>query len=222
MDSGPWAIAALIVTNLIPLFGVLLLEWDLLSVLLIYWLETLLVCGLTLLRLLLCGGIRALGSMVLFLMAFVSLSAAHMAVIATLADALNPSELVPDLSAAANVTLFEALGVLYGGGLAWIGAERPVLLTLVLPALFIGQLVAYWRGPVRRLDQRQSTAQSIMGRALGRVVISHVALLLGSAVIVALGFMDLLPVLALLILFKLLFELRMHRQAEHEAQPGEQ
>jgi hypothetical protein len=37
--SAPVAILTLLVNNLIPLFGVLYLDWELYSIILIYWLE---------------------------------------------------------------------------------------------------------------------------------------------------------------------------------------
>jgi hypothetical protein len=50
--SHPWAVAALVVVNLIPLAGVLLLGWRLSDLMLLYWLENGIIGGFTVLKIL--------------------------------------------------------------------------------------------------------------------------------------------------------------------------
>jgi hypothetical protein len=50
--SHPWAVAALIAVNLIPLVGVLLLGWRLSDLMLLYWLENGIIGGFTVLKIL--------------------------------------------------------------------------------------------------------------------------------------------------------------------------
>jgi hypothetical protein len=50
--SQPWAVVALIVVNLVPLVGVLLLGWRLWDLMLLYWLENGIIGGFTVLRIL--------------------------------------------------------------------------------------------------------------------------------------------------------------------------
>ena len=213
-----WSRLALIAANLVPLVGVIFLDWDLLSILLLYWLETLLVFGLALMRAIKHSGGAALGVSVLYLLVFVVLSAAHMTVLVVLAEAVGQTDgSVPNLNQAADAPLFSALKMIYLGGLEWIARERPELLLYALPAQVLSQLIGCWPGPTLAADRTLVSAQAILRQALGRVVILHMALLLGSVVIAAMQARDLLPILALLILFKLGFDVRGHWQAERTA-----
>ncbi|TVR90177.1 MAG: hypothetical protein EA416_11715 [Trueperaceae bacterium] len=48
--SHPWAVAALVAVNLVPLVGVLLLGWRLTDLMLLYWLESGIIGGFTVLK----------------------------------------------------------------------------------------------------------------------------------------------------------------------------
>jgi hypothetical protein len=207
----------LIGANLVPLVGVVFLGWDLLSVLLLYWLETLLICILAVLRVLRQSGVRALGSVLVFLAVFLCLGAAHMAGLLVLAGALGEAgTAIPDLSAVADAPLFAALQTLYFGGLEWIARDRPALLQYGLPALVACQIAGLWPGAKQAVDRAPVPDQAILRQALVRVITLHLALLFGSAVIAALLMEVLLPVLVLLVLLKLLFDLRAQNWSRQE------
>jgi hypothetical protein len=207
-----WSRLTLIAANLVPLVGVLFLDWDLLSILLLYWLETLLICALNLLRALNHPAGTTLGSALVFLLVFVVLNAAHLAVLISLAGALGVAdEAIPNLSALADAPLFSALEGLYSGALGWIIRDRPELLIYGLPALALGQLLALRERSVLSADRHLDSADTVLRQALGRIIALHLALLLGSVAIAMLQADTLLPVLALLILLKLMFDLQSHR-----------
>lgn len=210
-----WSRLGLVAANLMPILGVLFLGWDLLSVLLLYWLENLMLCGLALLRIFSRFGLAAIGTALTFLLIFIVLAASHMAVIVVLAEALGQAGAnAPDVSQAADAPLFSALGMIYQGGLSWILLERPQLLFVALPALLASQVFSHWQGPMLAADQLSTSAVGLARHALSHVIVLHIALLLGTAVIAALRVFDLLPVLVLLVLFKLWFDLRSHQEAE--------
>lgn len=201
----------LIAANLVPIVGVLFLGWDLLSILLLYWLETLLICILAVLRVLRQSGVRALGGVLVFLLIFLCIGAAHMAVLLVLAEALGETgTAIPNLSAVADAPLFAALQKLYFGSLEWIALDRPELLQYGLPAIAIGQIIGLWPEAKLADDRGPVSDQAILRQTLVRVISLHLALLFGSAVIVALHVDALFPVLALLVFLKLLFDLRSH------------
>ncbi len=199
----------LIAANLVPLVGVLFLGWDLLSILLLYWLETLLMSIFAMLRVLRQSGVRALGSVLVFLLIFLCLGAAHIAGLMVLAAGLGETgSATPNLSAVADAPLFAALQTLYFGALEWIALDRPELLQYGLPAIVIGQIAGLWPEATLAVDRGPVSDQAILRQALVRVITLHLALLFGTAVIAALLVDALFPVLALLILLKLLFDLR--------------
>lgn len=204
----------LVITSLVPLVGVLFLQWDLLSILLFYWLEALVGGAFAGLRALLHSGPRAVGSVLGFLLVVIVLGAAHLAVLVVLAEAVDQAgPFAPDLSEATSLGLIAALGAIYQGAFAWLLLERPLLLLLALPAEALGQLMEIWRGPRRAADRALGSARAILRRALGGLVGLHLALLFGAAAIAALGFADLVPVLIVLVLIKLGFDLGSHRAA---------
>jgi hypothetical protein len=205
---------ALIITNLLPLAGVLFLQWDLLAILLFYWLESLVRGAFAPLRAVLHSGLSAVGSAVLFVLVAIVMGAAHLAVLVVLAEAIGQAgPFAPDLSKVTSAGLVAALGGIYQAALAWILLERPLLLLLALPAEAVWQWIELWRGPRRAADQALGSANAILRHALGGLAGLHLALLLGAAAIAALGLADLLPVLAVLMLFKLVADLRSHRAA---------
>ena len=53
-------LAALIIANLIPVFGVLQLDWDVGAIVVLYWCENLVIGFYTLIKLFMAGGLHAL------------------------------------------------------------------------------------------------------------------------------------------------------------------
>lgn len=61
MDGPQWAVAAIVISNLIPVFGVAVLGWDAAPILMLYWAENIVVGLLTLPRILAARGGRTGG-----------------------------------------------------------------------------------------------------------------------------------------------------------------
>ena len=57
---------ALVLANLIPLFGVLYLDWDVGSIVVLYWAENLIIGGYTVLKMLVTGKLGALPLILFF------------------------------------------------------------------------------------------------------------------------------------------------------------
>ncbi len=203
----------LIVANLVPLIGVLFFDWDLMSILLLYWLETLIVAALAVLPGRPRSDGRRLLSRLTLALVFLVLSAGHLATLVVLARAVGLEEpTMPDLSAATQEGLFSALQTIYPGALAWISSERPAILLYGLPSLVISRFFSSSKSsgsrPTAGGSGGAAPAADPSGQALGRLIALHLALLLGGALIAWLEVDALLPVLALLILIKLLLDLR--------------
>jgi hypothetical protein len=131
--------------HLVPLIGVVAFGWDLLSVLLLFWAESLFLGLVATVQALRAAGRSAIGTVLLFIVVFVALAAAHLMVIAVLAGAAGeeiPSALQPDRFA--ELPLFSALAAIYLAGLDWIVQQRPALLTVALPSLMLGHAIDAW------------------------------------------------------------------------------
>ena len=191
----------LLLANSIPLVGVLAFGWDLVSLLLLYWMESLVVAVIASVRIAVAPGRKAVGRSLLFAFAFVVLAAAHLVVIAVLADAVDmptPEALNP--AVIADMPLFTALAGIYRGGLGWIVADYPGLLVSAFPALGIAQLYG--------MKARPGSAYSALRTALLRWVVLHLAVLFGAAAMAALQVQDLVLVLAALVVLKTTIDLR--------------
>lgn len=213
------SLAVMLLANLLPLAGVLWFGWDLLSVLLLYWLENLLFALVAVVRMLRVGGLAALGTVLLLTLVFAALAAVQLEIIAVLARAVGlPVPQALDPAAVADAPLFTALQGIYLAGLQWIIEDRPDLLLTAFPALLLSHLVELLTGPDRSADRVRTTPVAVMRAALGHVAVMHLALLAGATVLALLRAATLTPVLAALVLLKLLLELRVHRRASHLAQ----
>ena len=204
----------LVLVNLIPLAGVQWFGWDLLSILLLYWLESLWIAVLSGARILRAEGAAALGTTLLFAFAFAALAAGHLLAIAALARAL--AESVPaglDPGAIADLPLFEALASIYQGGLAWMLEDRPGLLLAAAAALVLSRLLCPMSGGDRAPAGPAISAASLMRATLFRWVVLHLAVLFGAALLALLQAPDMLPLLAALIFLKIVLELRLPEHA---------
>ena len=68
---------ALLLANLVPVFGVLYLDWDVSSIIVLYWAENLVIGGFTLLKMLVAGKAGALFRMLFFCVHYGGFCAIH-------------------------------------------------------------------------------------------------------------------------------------------------
>jgi len=200
-DSGRHDRLVLLLANLVPLVGVLGFGWDLVSLLLLYWMESLVVALIASVRVALAPTRAALGGLLLCVLAFAALAAAHLVVIAVLADAVGmPTPEGMNSSTLGDMPLFSALAAICRGGLDWIVNDYPGLLVFAFPALGAAQL--YGKGT------RPTSASGGLRMALRRWIVLHLAVLFGAAVMVVLQVQDLAPVLVALVILKTTIDLR--------------
>ena len=67
----------LLLANLVPVFGVLYLDWDVSSIIVLYWAENLIIGGFTLLKMLVAGKTGALFRMLFFCVHYGGFCAIH-------------------------------------------------------------------------------------------------------------------------------------------------
>jgi hypothetical protein len=193
--SSPVAAVALVVANLIPLVGVLAFGWDLLTILVIYWLENGVVGVYNVLRM-----ATAQGS------GQVSVDRTVAKVIAIPIFCLHYSVFwvvhgvfvfaLPSFAGAIN----ERMG--FGQGVD----PGPLVGTVVVLAISHG--LSYWLNFIRAGEYRRVSAPELMMAPYGRLVVLHVTIILGAFAIAATG----TPVAALVILvtLKTLLDLGFH------------
>jgi hypothetical protein len=70
-------LAALVVANLVPVFGVLQLDWDVGAIVILYWCENLVIGGFTVIKLLMAAGVRALFNVLFFMVHYGGFCGVH-------------------------------------------------------------------------------------------------------------------------------------------------
>ena len=189
---------ALMIANLIPLGGVLLLGWDLGEVITLFWAENAVIGLYTLLKLVVVAQWGALLLGPFFLGHYGGFMAAHFLFIYQLfvrGIEQSPPE-VQTLTALAG--LFIPL---------W-----PALL-----ALAVSHGISFYANFLKRKEYLGRTAAEQMGEPYKRVVVLHVTIIFGGWVILLLG--SPLPALVLLVALKTGVDLAAHRK-EHAVKAG--
>jgi Family of unknown function (DUF6498) len=208
----------LIAANLIPLLGVVLLDWDILAILLMYWAESVVVGIINVLRMIVCDNDNVLGS-----------------ILPQLAGRPLPPELsqsLPKVSAnafkyflipffiihygmfcyghlTAVVGIFSDDGLSRGPGSAlatlwqrsfWIGVT----------AIFVSHLYSFFTNYIGRGEYKKASLMLLMHRPYGRIVAMHLAIVFGAGLVMWLG--SPLPMLLVLIAAKTALDMRLHEK----------
>ncbi len=216
MSPRPSAIV-LVAANLVPLGGVLILDWRVFDVMILYWAENVVIGSINVLRMLACpaerrvrfGESAADGSAAgfaraepretrrsrLFLIPFFVLHYGmfcfghYTAVMAIFGDQVGSSEVLATLA----VPLAEAWR-----SPVWIG----------IGAIAASHLFSFYANYIRGEEYLRTTLSQLMKRPYGRIVVMHVAIIAGGALVLWLG--SPLPMLLVLIAVKIGIDLRMH------------
>lgn len=185
----------LVGANLLPLLGVLLLGWDVFSILVVFWLENVVIGLFGVLR-----TARATKSVVLplfFVVHYGGFMAGHAMILLLFApDTGTNGELDPQ-----NLLAF---------------LQSPYIV-LVATALTLSHGYSYVKNFLGRAEYARLGRRQAMALPYARMMITHIGLLFGGALLEALG----QPVvgLAILVLLKIAMDIRFH-QREHEKLGG--
>lgn len=182
---------ALVAANLVPLAGVLLAGWRLDQIMVLFWAESAVVALYTLAKMAVVGRWLALPGGVFFLAHFGGFMAIH----------------------------FLFVYEIFVRGLGAKGAEPPlgealagvfVPLWPALLALAVSHGISFALNFLRRGERAGATMKELMAAPYKRVVLMQLTLIFGGGAALALN--DTRPVLALLVVLKILADLRGHRR----------
>jgi hypothetical protein len=182
---------ALIIANLAPLVGVLLLDWQVFDILMLYWVENVVIGVVNVLRM----GVSSSGAkgflIPFFLIHYGLFCFGHLtAVTAIFSDAV-------------------------GAGTAWvyffgtpISDAWHTPLWVAIAAIAASHLFSFFGNFVAGGEYRRVTARQLMHRPYGRIVVLHVAIIIGAALTQWLG--SPVMMLVVLIVAKIVADLRLH------------
>jgi len=216
--SKSFSSRVLIVANLFPLFGVVLFDWDVMAILLLYWTETVVIGAINVLRLICCQnsdvteidvgyrpGSEQVGQGPQNLSAnalkfiLVPFFIFHYGVFCF----AHVSVLVEVFGTAPNPGVGAALKELW---------HVPFLITVA--AIFGSRLFSFFTNYIGGGEYNTSTLQALMLRPYGRIVVMHLAILFGAGFIMFLG--SPLPMLLILIIGKTLIDMHLHEKERNK------
>ena len=195
---------ALVLANLVPLFGVLYLGWDVGSIVVLYWMENLIIGGYTLLKMLVTGALGALPLILFFCLHYGGFCAVHGVFVLELTqfagtaastpgaqDWPGPLALVqPIIAAAPREFQWAVLALLLSHGASFM-------------LLFLGQG-----------EYRRSTPKQLMNAPYKRIAVLHIAVIAGGFLVAKMG--SPLGLLSALVALKTGMDIMLHRNSHRE------
>lgn len=197
MDSFRFRLSAmvLVVANLVPLAGVFFLGWRVFDVLMLYWVENVVIGVINVLRMAVCHGRSKWFLMVFFAVHYGFFCFGHLAaLIGLFGDSLSVTN-AWDYFFAAPVA----------GGL---GAHWQTMQWVAAACIAASHLFSYFSNFIAAGEYRRTTVNTLMMRPYGRIVVLHVSIILGAALIEWLG--SPVAMLVVLVAAKTGLDLRYH------------
>ena len=179
------SVLALILVNVLPIIGVLLLDWTIAEVILLYWSESAVIGIFNLFKMWLIDPWASLIAAPFFTLHYGGFMAGHLLLVYGF--------VLPDEGLAKDF---------------WESGNAVSPLTLSFLALFVSHGVSFFANFIGRIEYLDRDIREQMGKAYGRILIMQCSLLLGG--VLAGAFDSALPILLLLILLKTLTDLRAH------------
>lgn len=188
-ELSPLSTLALIIANLVPLAGVWLLGWDIGEIMLLYWAESGIIGFFNLLKMVVVGGWATLFYGPFFVGHYGAFMAAHLLFIYTF--------FVKGVEAKGDIALTEVLG-------------RFSDLWMALLVLVVSHGISFLINFMGRREYAGTTVQKQMAEPYGRIMVMHMTIIFGGFVIMGLG--SSLPALLLLMVAKIVVDLRAHQK----------
>jgi hypothetical protein len=180
---------ALIAANIVPLVGVLLLGWDLSSVMVLFWAESAVIAFYTALKMAFVGNIAAFLAVPFFVGHFGGFMAGHFLLIYMLF--IRGTGTAPEPAARETLrVIFSPLGV-------------------PIAALFISHGVSFVTNFIGRREYAATTMAALMAAPYNRIIVMQLALIFGGWIILLLK--SPVPALAVLVLVKTALDFSAHR-----------
>lgn len=201
----------LIAANLIPLVGVMLFDWSLPLIMILYWLENVVIGVYTLVKMLVLtlntGQIKNLFNMAFFCIHYGIFCSVHGAILLEILNVTAPNSLEQEFILLRPIELFQFLATTFGDAL---------LLGLV--ALILSHGFSMFEHFFQRGEKEVLTINKLMSAPYPRILILHVTIIGGAMLIEFLGSPTYL--LVLLVVIKIIVDVKLH-QREHARNAAE-
>ena len=199
---------ALVLANLVPLIGVLYLQWDVGAIVVLYWTENLVVGFYNLLKMLFTGGKSALGTMLFFTLHYGLFCVVHGAFVMELTQfAGEISSELPVASWPGPLVVIQK--ILYFG--QQILDAAPPEFSWACIALLLSHGASFLLLFIGQQEYRHTSVDALMAAPYKRITVLHVAVIIGSFLIVELG--QPLGLLLALVALKIGMDIMLHNRA---------
>ncbi len=193
----------LLLVNLLPLYGIVRLDWDVAALMILYWSENLVLGFYTLLKMLLRSPLAGLFSGLFFCIHYGGFCAVHGLFLLTFLTDVEPKffsgEPWPLFLVFVQLLIEVVQQVLDLAPPAWLYAFL---------GLFVSHGVSFLANFVLVEERDRLSLRQLMGAPYGRIVVLHIAIILGGFAVMALG--QPLGMLLVLIALKLGLDIHMH------------
>jgi hypothetical protein len=206
-------LVALILANLVPLFGVLRLDWDVGSIVVLYWVENLVIGFYTVIKLLLAAGVKGLFLVLFFIMHYGGFCGIHGFFVLGLtgfggeSPELTPGADWPGPLVFPQMLLNVARQVL---------AAAPDALLWAVAALLLSHGVSFLLNYIGNRENAGQTTNTIMTAPYKRIVVLHIAIIAGGFLVMSLG--SPVGLLIALVALKIAMDIMLHRRS-HRRHP---
>ena len=163
------ALIALVLANAVPLVGVLFFGWDLANVMVLFWAESAVIGVYNVAKMLTMSGARAIPLALFFTVHYGMFMLVHLVFVLVLTQPGGPFEGGPD-----------------DGPFAQLPDLMTVSFAVAIAALFISHGVSFVVHFVLG-GERPEKMNELMGAPYGRIVVMHIAIILGAGLTLALG-----------------------------------
>ena len=201
------SLAALVVVNLMPLAGVLLFDWDVGALMVLYWSENLVLGAYTIIKMLVVSPIGGIFSSMFFLIHFGGFCAVHGLFISTLLLDMEPAmgsgDEWPFFLIFVQLLVEVVRGVLSYAPPEWM---------LAFAALWLSHGISLVQNFFIGGERYRIGINKLMSAPYSRIVILHVTIIFGGFAVLALG--QHIAMLLMLVALKLAVDIVLHRR-EH-------
>lgn len=212
LSNPGFALLALVLANMVPLFGVVQLDWDVGSIIVLYWMENLVIGGYAILRMLVASKLRALGHVAFFCLHYGGFCAVHGMFVLTLTGFAGDTE---DIESAADWPGPLSLLQMFAGLIQRIFSVAPEHFHWVVIAMVISHGVSFFLLFIGGGEYRDATTRKLMNAPYKRIVILHIAIIAGAVLVENLG--SPLGLLIALVALKTGMDIMLHRRAHATA-----
>ncbi|MDH3527836.1 MAG: DUF6498-containing protein [Gammaproteobacteria bacterium] len=201
-------LVVLVLANLVPLFGVLRLDWDVGSIVVLYWAENLIIGFYTVIKLLLAAGVKGLFLVLFFIMHYGGFCGVHGFFVLSLTNfggeqpALTPGADWPGPLIFPQMLMNVARQVL---------AAAPDALLWAVAALLLSHGVSFLLNYIGNRENESQTTNTIMTAPYKRIVVLHIAIIAGGFLVMSLG--SPVGLLVALVALKIVMDIMLHRRS---------